>query len=299
VKFDPAYRQTNTSGFTLLEVLLGIGIAIGLFVVALHFYRQAADLRTQLIEESERLSSIRLVMDRVTTELRAAFTGPRLSFRGDSNSLEFVTTGFLSRAAWAAGLSAQTNAPETDLKLVRYGVMRALEGTNLLVTGFSRSEQTVAPVSFKNAVAARGPHLGSPDTNSFGGMASKGGTSNVLDQASGQANPSATDAVETNQVHPTIALHPSAELVTEGIRFVRFRFWDGSSWSESWEGGELPQGVEFTIGSAPLREGEQPEDYSDEYFRRVIYLPGGPLRSDDLNWVRNYGSGASLAAGIR
>ena len=56
-------RSRRARAFTLVEVILAISIAIGILVVALYFYSQATNLRAQLLEEADRISSIRLVMD--------------------------------------------------------------------------------------------------------------------------------------------------------------------------------------------------------------------------------------------
>lgn len=66
-----------------------------------------------------------------------------------------------------------------------------------------------------------------------------------------------------------------SKLLSELIRFVGFRYWRGGIWLGSWSGGDLPQAVEITVGSEPLPEGTEIEDYPYPVFRRVVYLPGG------------------------
>ena len=228
-------RARRATAFTLLEVLLAISIALGLFVVALHFYQHAADLRTQLIDESERLSAIRQVMDRVTADLRGGFAPSSQGFSGDSNSLCFVTTHFPSRLAWRSTAADPGSIRETDLKLVRYGLTRTTEGTNDNVSGFIRVEQMLTEL---NSV------------------------------------PAAT-ALTNNPGSKTSATNFVAEPITDAIRFVRFRYWDGITWTDSWAGTALPLGVEVTLGTETLKDGEDPDDYGGEIFRRVIHLPAG------------------------
>ena len=60
-KYSPRARHA----FTLIEVVLAISIAIGIMLVLLFFYNQAATLRVQLVQQAERLSTIRLLMDRI------------------------------------------------------------------------------------------------------------------------------------------------------------------------------------------------------------------------------------------
>ena len=233
MKLNALIHRNPVRGFTLVEVVLAISIATGLLVVALHLYHQSAELRTQLLRESERLTAVRLLIDRMTSDLRTAFAQPQEGFIGYSTSLRFVKTSALSRQTWIAASTERKPTLETDLKLVSYGVNRALEGTNLTITGIFRTEspliemRTVLPATtFTNEPAS------SP----------------------------------TNQY---------IEPLTDTLRFVRFRYWDGTGWVESWTGSTLPQGVEVSLGADPLPEEEVPEDYASEIFRRVIYLPEG------------------------
>jgi type II secretory pathway pseudopilin PulG len=133
---DISVRSHRSRAFTLVEVILAISIAIGILVVALYFYSQATNLRAQLLEEADRISSIRLVMDRLTSELRHAFAQPQAGFHGDATSLSFVTTEPPSRAPVLG-----SGTPRTDLRLVSYGLSKVLDGTNEVATGLTRHEQ--------------------------------------------------------------------------------------------------------------------------------------------------------------
>ena len=63
--------------------------------------------------------------------------------------------------------------------------------------------------------------------------------------------------------------------LTDRIRFVNFRFWDGAAWQEAWSGTDLPTGVEVTLGAEPLPQGTERSAYPYPTFRRVIYVPAG------------------------
>ncbi|MSU60840.1 MAG: hypothetical protein EXS31_00340 [Pedosphaera sp.] len=248
----------SNGAFTLLEILLAMSIAIGLFLVALHFYQHATDLRAQLIQESERLSTIRQVMDRMSTDLRAAFAQSPQGFMGDSNSLRFVTTHFPSRLAWSFGAADPAAVRETDLKLIRYEVARGTEGTNLVAKGFSRTEHMLAEVK-----------------------------------------PAVTKSLLTNNISAAMTMtNLVAEPITDAIRFLRFRFWDGSAWTDSWIGSSHPIGVEVTLATDALPEAEHPDDYSGEIFRRVIYLPSGSPSIGDFELARRLSQPSKLTANV-
>lgn len=228
--------------FTLIEVILAISIAIGILVVALFFHGQATNLRAQLLEESDRIAAARLVMERLTAELRSAFEQPQYGFTGNATSLRFVT------AAAPALPGRRGNAgSQTDLRLVAYSLGRTLEGTNEIVTGLMRSEHPLV-----EAPTARG-HLAAPAVT----------TSPALTNAlSAAVSPEATNTMAQ-----------SAEPLTDGIRFVRLWFWDGSEWSATWDSPQLPRGVEINLGTEPLPEDATLAEYPGDLYRRVIYLP--------------------------
>lgn len=85
-------RRCPNGAFTLLEVVLAVVIATGMLAVVFYFYHQAAELRTQVLGESTRVTAARLILERLTSELRTALPGTDLhsGLWGSSNQLEFV-----------------------------------------------------------------------------------------------------------------------------------------------------------------------------------------------------------------
>jgi len=71
-----------------------------LLVVAISYYQRSADLRGKLLEESGRLTTIRLVMDRLSGDLRTAFAEPRQGFSGTVDSMRFVHAEARRRGIW-------------------------------------------------------------------------------------------------------------------------------------------------------------------------------------------------------
>lgn len=219
------------AGFTLIEVVLAIGIAIGIMLVLLFFYNQAANLRAQLMQEAERLSTIRLLMDRITMELRSSRSHAfyEASFLGDTQFIQFARTDLVSPAAWRLG--ERVSAAQTDLKLVRYSLNSDTNGA----PGLYREEEPLVEMrTVRNASV-------------------------------------------------TVDLTPvkRPEPLSEEIRYVHFRYWDGTKWSEAWDKTRPPVGVEVSLGFEPPVVDEQ-GNVSGEFFRRVVYLPGAAARHPEF-----------------
>jgi len=226
-------RRLHETGFTLVEVILAIGLAIVILVTAMSFYHQASDLRRQLVVASEQVSTIRLVMDRLTADLRMARSHDWEGFNGDSTSLRFVKCEPIASSAWTR------NQAVSDLRLVSYGAATGLDGTNTMVVGLNRSESLAVEIRQSRATAA--PLDAAPTT------ASSNATTNVA----------------------------SGEPLTDVIRFVHFRYWDGATWVEEWADVVPPLAVEVSFGLDPQPDDALPDEYPFEVFRRIIALPGG------------------------
>jgi type II secretory pathway pseudopilin PulG len=239
----------NARGFTLIEVVLAIGIAIGILVVALYFYSQAVELRARLLQESDRVASIRLFLEQLTADLRAAYAQPQVGFAGDATTLRLAVAG-VPRRLTAAG--SRSTAPECDLKIVSYGTARVVEGTNQVVAGLTRIEESF--IEPPRAVAQTNRVARGPVTFTSSGPDVAANAESATSSGAG-ANPNAPPLIDT-------------------VHFLQFYYWDGSGWSERWDATTLPACVEVDLGVEPLPEGTDPLDYPYELFRRVIYLPG-------------------------
>jgi hypothetical protein len=224
----------------LVEVILAIGLATGLLLVALTFYNQAADIRNQVLRESERVSAMRLVLDRLAADLRAAqpMARPGNDFTGDSSSMSFVKEVCTSVSPDAPlGTSGLT-----DLVRVSLTTSFATNGARLAVGGLDRNEvQLTQPPA--SALLANSDALSLFPSNQ---------TSVLPDQ---------TKVV--------------AEVFADFIRFVRFRYWDGTAWQPGWTNASPPPGVELVLSTVPNPEDAQPDSFPAEAFRRVVFVPGG------------------------
>ena len=122
-------------GFTLIEVLLAIGIAAGILMVVLFFYRQSEDLRTSLLQETSRISAARLIMQRLTRELGAARVSATLGqgLSGGSDNLRFVRLDFPPASAWTVPTNMFSTSPPQKKEL-------AARSSNVEPTGSTAAE---------------------------------------------------------------------------------------------------------------------------------------------------------------
>ncbi len=237
------------SAFTLLEVVLAISIAIAILVVALAFHHQATTLRANLLDESERLAAVRQIMDRLAADLRVAPVHNHVGFTGDSNSLRFVTTR----------LPLATAGFDSDLRRVTYRALFSGDTTNLTISGLTRLDEPAVEL------------IPSP-----------------LAPATAPASEPVGDAAEelaAGVTNTTASVTGTAEPLTQAIRFLNFRFWDGTAWTDSWSGVAPPPGVEISLGFEPLPAETTPDLYPGEVFRRVIFLPAGQPKPAEMNLV--------------
>ncbi len=83
---------------------------------------------------------------------------------------------------------------------------------------------------------------------------------------------------------------PEDEPLTDAIRFLSFRFWDGTAWRDNWSGITPPPGLEISLGFDPLPPELTPDLYPGEIFRRVIFLPAGQPKPAETNLVAQGGN---------
>jgi prepilin-type N-terminal cleavage/methylation domain-containing protein len=256
-------RQTRSSlpargGFTLLEVVLAVTIACGLLMVVLFFYSQAADLRTQLLQESGRIASIRQVMDILSADLRCAHNeaAAGLKLSGDSSSLRLVKVVPLAPAQWTTGPWKRDAAGEADLRRICYSLGATLEGTNAVVNGLVRAEEPCLETR-RAARTAQPPLVSLPET-----------------------------------------APPPPEPLSEEVRYLHFRYWDGTKWADSWDSTSLPQGIEVTLASEPRDETAEPGEAGQEMFRRVIYLPGSVKDGATSSTAKTDGTSPAAREGL-
>jgi len=275
-----------TRGFTLIETVLAIGIAIGMMVVVLYFYQQTSSARSALLQETEKITAIRRIMDRITADLRGAIRDDylQMGILGGPDYIQMLTPQIPPLQPWNVPREEAGNSfyPQSDLVEIGYVMRSVSEGTNS-VPGLMRWQEPF----LESAALLDEDILQDPV-----GISSTNFTSVATNAAPGEDSV-ALEAEDSNG--PSFLLESP---VLPQIRFLRFRYYDGVSWWDSWEFTDLPLGVEITLASEPMPEEEKDGFFSDEdllleeedrffldefmsdeeaspeIFRRIVYLPG-------------------------
>jgi len=256
-------RRPFHRGFTLLEVLLGLTLAVVVVAGAFAFYRRALEVRELVIQDVEVAGAERAIMDHLTAELRAAqvdaFVSPGM--QGTASQIKFGTVVVPGPPAWAVVNATDTPVtPERDLQVVTYELRPTVDDQgnpvlddqgNPLIDGIERMCQTLV-----SAVT----------------VASTTGTASTLNPITG--TPTTVNPTTGASATGDATVIPST-LVSARMKFLYFRYWDGTQWTEAWSGRGLPAAVEVIMGVDPLPSNVLPADYPYAVFHRVVFLPGG------------------------
>jgi type II secretory pathway pseudopilin PulG len=260
-----------------VEVILAILIISAIITVLLYFYQRSSEVRAKVLEETEFLSVSRMFLEQITSELRSArvVEDQFIGFEGSSNLISFIRTSMPRMDRWIVSTNDPVVLPpSTDLERVTYTL---LSGTNEFdPKGIDRTQELLT-----SALAA---------ATNMGDMMPAGTNSFAADTAA---------ALDTNaaSMYAPIAdtnLFPTNDLLfvrpplTDRIRYLRFRYWAGTNWVDTWSGMQLPAGVEITLGrdampeqrfssdsstASSMTSTNMADDYPYTIYRRVVYLP--------------------------
>ena len=275
-------------GFTLLEVVLAVTIAIGIMVVALYFYEQSTRLRKDALEEMDRITAVRLVMDRLSSELRCAVPGSDLlaGVKGSASSIEFIrldppVRGSLltNESGEMASIRMQPTFKKTFYRIAPdpaggLSVLERIEEPILL--GQTETNITAVQEDEGSTNILDGDFLGS-ETNLFGDFNSGFGATNLLsenleDEESASQGTNAEilfagdefwgEDAGLQQSNGFMAMEglidegaPQEKKIVisnvfaRGIGYFNLRYYDGAQWVSSWNSKELPQGIEIRMAA--------------------------------------------------
>lgn len=244
--------RVRAPAFTLLEVILALSIAVGLLVVVLYFYQQAAFLRDSTLASTSGLAAVRLCMDRLATELRTA-SAQADALRGGSQEIEFLQCQLPeSGIGPTTGTGAETTMPPL-LRRIRYALPTS--GDNGAAPGLMRTE---------TFVTATEPTPHPPEV-----------TSEPEDTNEVWAVETATVEESGTRLTTSFSTAGAPPLRIPELRYLGLRYWDGAQWRDSWSESHLPRGVEVTLALDPVAADASPDAPPAEVFRRVIAIPAG------------------------
>ncbi len=141
----------RSRAFTLVEVILAVGLTMGIVLAALAFYQQIISTRQAF---GDRLGAVevtagrRALMERMTDELRSAIVYPflQMGLTGNSSSMEFMVAVLPGQGVWATDETTdRPAAPQQDMRIVGYRLRQSEDPNTGLPTidGIERTEQTI------------------------------------------------------------------------------------------------------------------------------------------------------------
>ena len=222
-------------GFTLLEVLLAVSLVVVLSGAMFYIYSDALKARDSVNEELEFLMVERRVMNMMTSELVSAMEYP------------FLQTGLEGEAASAEWIT---------IGLPGRGAWALDEREEIQVP----PECDVRMVGYRLRMVE----------NEEGQQVPAG-----LERTCRKILSAVTAEEETEETGEEDIAEIEVRLLTNRIRYINLRYYDGSGWFDTWTEKDLPAAVEITLGDEPMEEEQTEEDYRGNLFRRVVHLPGG------------------------
>lgn len=247
-------------GFTLLEVVLAMGILVLVTSMTYWFYSSSLDTRRAATEVDQRQQLVRLVLDRMAAEIRQTSLTATLgqgSIRGEPERLTMVTHRLPGRSVAEDYLyDDELPAQEYDLVSVDYHVVRHPEAQDAegwdLPLGLARVERRMPYLPPQEELLSSTEEATGDETS---GGDTEGELTGELEELL------AGDSAATESDTKTLEDVDWDALYAPDIVYLRFCYFDGLRWWDTWDvqsENPLPQIVQVTIGfepRAPLGEG--------------------------------------------
>ena len=263
------------SGFTLLEILLALGLTVlllGTICSAINLYAKYA---TAGRDETERLRLARALLQKMEIDIRSiVFRDPAWEGtdeessgeeEGDESAVEIIDT-----ADAYTGNSVGLFGDSQTLVLHVSKPLRGLDYSSLLESeDIPRQSSDLQSVAYFLAVS--------------GASGLQGVIGNLADDEKAVAAGSGTQGLArlegdrlamnlADQQADLGALAANTSVLAKEVNFLQFRYFDGLEWFDVWDSTvaeELPQAVEIILG---FRSAEDPETRTHQY-RLVVSLP--------------------------
>ncbi len=239
---------------TLLEIVLAMGLLVVVSSMTYWFYSASLETSRKGTEAAQKLRLTRVVLDRIAMEIRQASTKTvdnRVGIRGGPERIWLSSHRVPSREQSLVRRNRERPPPgEYDLtkveyKIVRHPEIRHPEDDYEYPLGLARVEILV-PRPEKPQVDEESDE----DEEADAGDPSSGG-----DKTEARPGRGVADDNEEDRGDASLALDIQwDELYAPEIRYLRFCYYDGHKWWDSWEiAGQspLPQLVLVAIGFEP------------------------------------------------
>ncbi|MCL2701278.1 MAG: prepilin-type N-terminal cleavage/methylation domain-containing protein [Phycisphaerae bacterium] len=237
-------------GFTLIEVILAIALAVGLLATIMAFHRQAGYVRNVIADDMAASAAQRILMDRWSDDLEGAlpYSFLQMGLEGTINpdtdlpELRFVTATLPGPSIWAVRKTTDDPIPpEHDLQMVIYQLSSfRCADDHVHVTGLQRSvRKIITPTEIRH---------------------------------------------DGKDVSPSMFI-PQVKFLD--IQYYDGGEWFGAWPMPEWDSRDprrrnLPTAVKVIVGREECPPDMKPDDYPLSYptFQRTIFLTGGTMSLD-------------------
>jgi hypothetical protein len=97
----------------------------------------------------------------------------------------------------------------------------------------------------------------------------------VAPPAAASPSDGSTPSADGSTPAPPSSPTDSTDILSDGVQFIRFRYYDGTQWLTTWSDTNPPLAVEVALGDTALPDGTDPMEYAGEVTIRVIAIPSG------------------------
>jgi len=233
---------------TLLEMTLAISLLVMLSSITYVFYSSSISTREQGLQEARKLRLSRMVLDRITDEIRQTATMTQdygVGIIGDAEGI-MLTTRRMPRRELARKEFMTTDEliPEYDIVQVQYKIARHPD-----IVSEDGWEQPLGLARVETRIPR--PEKPLQEGEELDPLAEQ----EEMAEGQGFSEEFVEDLFETQELESGDAgVGPSInweELYSQDIHYIRFCYYDGYSWWDQWNvTGEnpLPQIIQVTIG---------------------------------------------------
>jgi len=225
-------------GFTLLEVILSLGLMITLLSGVFGFYWSVLRARNEGSTVARDVMMARAILERMANELRHAtdiLPGDGHGFHGDNDQITIVYVGMPTNEVFKEIDPMRDDPPPTqcDLRRVTYQLLESDEyeyddGTRYIY-GLFRSEQRTFDPNPSFVI--------------------KQDEDDELEQ----------EEPEGEQEKITIDELIQKEIIAPEFKYLKFEYFDGAEWHDRWRVAVEVEGEEGEMSEGAELEGEEPE----------------------------------------